>query len=161
MTAGLVGIIARAQQMALSLCLAIGICSAIAPATFATTQQLTFTLNTVGNQRFEDLMQEAESLTQATIEQTFASSPETTQIEVKVLGERNGQEVPLLFTSVSRTGWQQEPRLQPWTRYFSRASMTLLGFLQLQPNQPFTSTASFVSQTARSRLEDTPGFRDD
>ncbi|MBD1863246.1 MULTISPECIES: hypothetical protein [Trichocoleus] len=153
--------IAGLPHLALGFCCLLGSFSAIAPATLAETQQLSFTLNTVGNQSFDDLMQQAESLARNTIEQTFANNPETTAVAVSVLGERNGQEVPLLLTNVSRVSWQQQPRLQPWTKYFSRPSITLLGFLEPQTTQPATATASFVSQTARSRLEDTPGFRDD
>ncbi len=60
-----------------------------------------------------------------------------------ILGDRQGQQVPLLFSRVSRSDWQQQPTIRQWTRYFA-TSAVLLGFNQPQRNSapPAPSTPS-------------------
>lgn len=85
------------------------------------------TLSSDVSQTFDSLVQQAESLASQSIKQGFAEQPSIQKVLVTVTGERNGQEVPLLFTKVSRLEWQAEPKIQRWTTYFGRAAV-LLGF---------------------------------
>ena len=134
------------------------------------------------SQVFSELMQQAQAQARSLIEQAFAD-PTTNSVSVKIMGERNGQEAPLLFTNVSRTDWQRDPRLDRWTKYFTGPSAVLLGYLQ-----PKTAPTSDVSdpvapgnrgnsipglsippQSVQPEvvpiqprgIEDDPGFRDD
>ena len=83
------------------------------------------------HQTFAALLQEAELLATRSIEQGFAESPTIKEISVSILGERDGQEAPLLLSRVSRSDWQKQPSIQKWTKYFS-SSAVLLGFLKPQ-----------------------------
>lgn len=103
------------------------------PAAWAEPSQINFTLSSQANQTFTSLMQQAEALAGSLIEQAFAESPSLTEVSLTIIGEHKGQEVPLLFSRVSRSNWQKEPSIQRWTRYASN-SATLLGFLK--PNVP-------------------------
>jgi len=96
-------------------------------------RQIDVTLKTQDNQTFNELIQQAEIQAISLIEQEFASSPSITEIAVTILGDRQGQQVPLLFSRVSRSQWQLQPIIRQWTRYFA-TSAVLLGFNQPQKN---------------------------
>ena len=100
----------------------------------AGTRQIDFTLRAESNQTFTALMQQAEVLAKSLVERGFAESPSITELSVNILGERNGQEVPLLFSRVSRSNWQKQPSIRQWTRYLG-SSAVLLGFKKPQVQQ--------------------------
>jgi hypothetical protein len=138
------------------------------PLAVAESEQIDITLNANGHQTFDSLMQQAEVEASNAIAQLFATHPNITEVSIRIMGERNGQEVPLIFATVSRTDWQQDPRLQPWARYFGRSPMVLLGFSQPQgtdPNNPAAASTSpmpgFSPIEFRRQLEEDPAFRDD
>lgn len=94
------------------------------------------------------------------IKQGFAENSSITEVSVTVIGEHNGQEVPLLFATASRSNWQAEPEVKQWTRYFSTA--VLLGFLNPQNSQAASPVKrKITSKSTKSKLEGNPGFRDD
>jgi hypothetical protein len=130
--------------------------------TLAAPLQLSYTLDSYGFSSFQTLIAQAESTAAAAVEQAFLGDPTATEVMVMVLGERNGQVVPLLSTTVSRTQWQQEPSVRAWTTYYERPAIALLGFLQPQiAQQPAVPQSGFISRSTRSQLEDVPGDRDD
>ena len=94
-------------------------------------RQIDVTLKTQDNQTFNELIQQAEIQAISLIQQEFASSPSITEIAVTILGDRQGQQVPLLSSRVSRSQWQLQPIIRQWTRYFA-TSAVLLGFNQPQ-----------------------------
>ncbi len=94
-------------------------------------RQIDVTLKTQDNQTFNELIQQAEIQAISLIEQEFANNSSITEIAVTILGDRQGQQVPLLFSRVSRIDWQQQPIIKQWTRYFP-TSAVLLGFNQPQ-----------------------------
>ena len=96
-------------------------------------RQIDVTLKTQDNQTFNELIQQAEIKAISLIKQEFASSPSITEIAVTILGDRQGQQVPLLFSRVSRSNWQLQPTIRQWTKYFP-TSAVLLGFNQPQKN---------------------------
>ncbi len=122
----------------------------------AETKQSDFTLRAEGNQTFETLVQQAESLASKSIKQGFAGKSSVTEVSVMIMGERNGQEVPLMFSRVSRYSWRTEPKIKRWSIYFDRAAI-LLGFVKPQsPQNRLTS-----SSAKPSRIKKSPVFRDD
>lgn len=128
---------------------------------WAETEFVNFTISSDGNQNFQSLVQQAETLATNSIKQQFADNSSITDVSVTVVGEHNGQEVPLLFTKVSRSDWQTEPKFKPWTRYFNRAAV-LLGFLNPQISQAtLHMQKTTVFEWAKPKLKDEPGFRDD
>ncbi|MDA0267916.1 MAG: hypothetical protein O2890_11690 [Cyanobacteria bacterium] len=72
------------------------------------------------------LLDEAEGLVRQIIVNTFGQQSGVSQIEVVVLGERYGEISPILVTTVSRTGWQSEPQVSRWTRYYTESTHALL-----------------------------------
>jgi hypothetical protein len=117
------------------------------------TKRIIFTLNTHSIQNFAGLMQKAELMATNLIRQGFAESPSIKEMSVSVLGERNGQEVPLLVAKVSRSDWQRQPILQQWTKYFS-SSAALLGFVKPLPKSPPSSPApATVRRSRRPRAQ--------
>lgn len=148
----------------------------------------TFTLNSDGNESFETLLQQAEDLVKTSIEQEFAENPNATEISITVLGETQGQIVPLLRSTVSRSQWQNNSRMARWTKYFVSSSGVLLGFYNPSPT-PTTDNPSAIpptynpsaipptynpsatpptaqpqietEQMRRMRIQNDPAFRDD
>lgn len=121
----------------MSISRAIGTCLVVSllnsfPAMGAENKQITYTLSSQSDRSYKALTQQAESLAEKLIKQAFAQNPQLTEVAVSIIGERNGQEVPLLTAKVSRANWQANPQIQAWTQYFS-ASAVLLGFNQVQP----------------------------
>jgi hypothetical protein len=108
-----------------------------APA-WAEPKQISILLSSQGSQDFETLMQQAESVAGNFIQQVFAESPNTTEVLITIVGEHNGQQVPLLSSNVSRSNWQTKPNVQVWSRYFGTAE-SLLGFVK--PQQPAATVA--------------------
>ncbi len=127
-----------------------------APA-WAEPKQISILLSSQGNQDFETLMQQAESVAGNFIQQVFTESPEITEVSVTIVGEHNGQQVPLLSSNVSRSNWQTKPNVQVWSRYFSTAE-SLLGFVK--PQQPTTTAASVATfdPIAASLTDKEPNF---
>ncbi|WP_009632523.1 hypothetical protein [Synechocystis sp. PCC 7509] len=109
-------------------------------------RQIDVTLKTQENQTFNQLIQQAELEAMSLIEQEFATNSSITEIAVTILGDRQGQQVPLLFSRVSRTDWQQQPIIRQWTKYFA-TSAVLLGF-----NQPQRTPAPPAQNIPRTPL---------
>lgn len=127
------------------------------PPVLSETKIVNVSIKTEKNQSFANLMQQAESIATESIEREFQRLSTVREVGVTISGERNGQEVPLLSTKVSRLNWQAQPRIQFWTNYFTKAA-TLLGFNQLPKVEP---TAPNSSVNLSSNIENDPGFRDD
>lgn len=118
----------------------------------AESRQIERLLSAQGND-FTTLMQQANETVRDLLNQSFAD-PTTTQVSLKVLGEREGQIVPLLSVSVSRQDWQTRSDVQQWARYFG-GSTTLLGF-ERSPDR--SQVAVFTPPVPESENE--PNFYD-
>ncbi|MGQ4649127.1 hypothetical protein [Lyngbya aestuarii] len=118
-----------------------------------------FLINSNGIQSFENLVQYAENFAKNSIDQEFTANPKATEVNLIILGEHQGQVVPLLRSTVSRSQWQQNFKMRSWTRYFA-SSAFLLGFRDTQPSQA-SKPQSRPRVRSRSRLENDPAFRDD
>lgn len=129
------------------------------PFAIAETKSLNFKLASGNNQTFTNLMQQAETLAIDSIRQEFAQQSTVTEVAVTIIGERNGQEVPVLFSKVSRLNWQTEPNIQMWTKYFTKAAV-LLGFNQLPKTKPDAIGQLPITTSAKLPADD-PGYRDD
>ena len=66
----------------------------------------------------DDLVRQAESMVSQEINQHFDTNPGLADIEVVVLGNRNGDIVPVLTTVVSRIQWQENSDVSAWTEYY-------------------------------------------
>ena len=109
---------------------------------WAEDKQITYTLN-APNGSYQALIEQAEAWAGKLIEQAFTQNSSLTEVAVSIIGDRNGQYVPLLTAKVSRANWQKNPQTLSWTQYYS-SSAVLLGFKQVQlantvrlPNREF------------------------
>ncbi len=98
---------------------------------WAEDKQITYTLN-AHNGSHQALIEQAESWAGKLIEQAFTQNSSLIEVAVSIIGERNGQYVPLLTAKVSRVNWQESPQTRSWAQYFSDSAV-LLGFKQVQP----------------------------
>jgi len=131
------------------------------PLAIAETKSLNFKLASGNNQSFTNLMQQAESLAINSITQEFAQQSTVTEVAVTIIGERNGQEVPVLFSKVSRPDWQTKPNIQMWTKYFTKAAV-LLGFNQLPKTKPDAiGQFPIITTSAKPLPADDSDLRDD
>lgn len=98
----------------------------------------------------DDLTRRAESMVSQEINQHFSSDPSLTEIKIVVLGNRNGDVIPILITTVSRTQWQENPQVSAWTQYNGTAYALIQRHDGPQPTQVATSP-SRRSTTVASR----------
>ncbi|ASC72461.1 hypothetical protein XM38_034180 [Halomicronema hongdechloris C2206] len=108
----------------------------------------TIDLPIYGRVNYQEMIRQAESLVGQTISSEFRKDPALTDIEVVVLGERNGEIVPILAATVSRTQWQETPQVSAWTEYYG-ASHALLQ--RHEEGQEGAAVASVRSAAGRGR----------
>ncbi|MEG4502238.1 hypothetical protein QUA81_00735 [Microcoleus sp. F6_B4] len=129
----------------------------------AETKESYLTLDADGSQSFASLVQQAEDLAKESIARSFQENPALTEVTVIITADRSRQRVPVLRSRVSRLDWQQDARIEQWTRYFASAQL-LLGFRDgnTSPANAGSSQAIGVPAVSRSTSrENDPGFRDD
>lgn len=100
-------------------------------------------------QGYDRVVDQAEAAATRVINQAFAQNPALTQVSVTITGRRDGQEVPVLTTRVSRANWQRSPRAESWARYSGDSAKVLLGYEQPSGSQPIANggVAPGVAQT--------------
>ncbi|MCU0544208.1 MAG: hypothetical protein MUE44_18870 [Oscillatoriaceae cyanobacterium Prado104] len=129
----------------------------------AETKERYVTLDADSSQSFTSLVQQAEDLAKESIAREFQENPGLTEITIIVTADRARQLVPVLRSRVSRRNWQQNSRIEQWTRYFADAKM-LLGFRDGNISAANSGPSQAINVPAPSRVasrEDDPGYRDD
>ena len=105
----------------------------------------------------DDLIRQAEFMGGQEIIQHFNTNPSLTDIEVVVLGNRNGDIVPVLTTVVSRIQWQENSDVSAWTEYYgSHALLQRHDRREPQPVQvatPRRRSTTVASQTISVQFE--------
>jgi|GEM_PF-656077 len=117
-------------------------------------KRLSFTLSPQPQDTFDSLMLQAKQIIERTATQVFTENPTVTQAYLEVLGDRNGQVVPLLTANLLRSNWQKKTGIQPWLKYFGSAEV-LLGYAGSQPTlgaqaSPPTRITSNVAAPAQT-----------
>ncbi|MEG4856604.1 hypothetical protein QUB75_02000 [Microcoleus sp. K1-B6] len=129
----------------------------------AETKERYLTLDADGSQSFASLVQQAEDLAKESIAREFQENPALTEVTIIITADRSRQRVPVLRSRVSRHDWQQDARIEQWTRYFADAQL-LLGFRNGNISSPNSGYSQVMNAPAPSRStspENDPGFRDD
>jgi len=80
--------------------------------------QVLLNLTLSGGMTEEEVIARAESMANSEISDRFTSNPSLTAIEITVLGNRNGDVIPIVMTSVSRADWQANPSISAWSNYY-------------------------------------------
>ncbi|MEG3907168.1 hypothetical protein QT979_07240 [Microcoleus sp. w2-18bC1] len=129
----------------------------------AQTKERYLTLDSDGSQSFASLVQQAEDLAKESIAREFQENPALTEVTIIITADRSRQRVPVLRSRVSRHDWQQDARIEQWTRYFADAQL-LLGFRNgniSSPNSGFSQVINVPAPSRSTFRENDPGFRDD
>ncbi len=129
----------------------------------AETKEGYLTLDSDGSQSFASLVQQAEDLAKLSIAQEFQNNPGLTEITMIITATRSRQVVPVLRSRVSRNQWQQDSRIEQWTRYFADAKY-LLGFREGNISSSNSGPSQTINVPAPSRpasRQNDPAFRDD
>lgn len=101
---------------------------------------------------YGDLITEAELLVGSVINDQFAQSADLSTVQVVVMGNRNGEVIPILTTTVSRTQWQKTPQVRAWTEYYINSYALLR---RHEVRQVATVAAAPVRSTATNNQEQT------
>lgn len=120
-------------------------------------KQVDFTVNITRPQSFAELMQQAEIIAANLTRLGFSENSKLREMSVRIFGERNGQEAPLLFAKVSRFDWQKQPRIQNWSQYFA-SSAILLGLIEAEKQPSSTPTAPTFRRPSTSSNSSTPSI---
>ena len=129
----------------------------------AETKETYFTVNSDESQSFASLVQQAEDLAALSIAREFQENPGLTEVTIIVTADRSRRMVPVLRSRVSRNQWQQNSRIEQWTRYFAD-SQYLLGFRDSYISSANSGRSQAIDVPAPSRWasrQNDPGFRDD
>ena len=94
--------------------------------------QITLSVDATLAPTFFDLVGQAEALAEITVSQQFQADPTLSELQITVLGERNGQLVSLLSSRISRDAWEATSDIRQWAQYFSTSSV-LLGYRNSDP----------------------------
>ena len=86
-----------------------------------------------------DFFRRAEAMVSDEISRQFSQNPALSEIEVVVVGDRHGEIVPILTTTVSRAQWQETPLVSVWTEYYN-VSYALLQRHEGQPTETVART---------------------
>lgn len=71
---------------------------------------------------YDSVLRQAEAMARAEVARYFNQHPDSAAVEVVVLGERNGNIVPILSATVSRAEWRPQAPAQDWARLFAAHS---------------------------------------
>lgn len=83
----------------------------------AEVQDVVIDMPVYGQTFYSDLISRAELMVGDVINRQFSQNADLSTIQVMVMGDRNGEIIPILTTTVSRVQWQENPQVSVWTRY--------------------------------------------
>lgn len=95
--------------------------------------QLSISVSNENAANFSELLQRGGELATQTINREFALYPQRQELQVAVVGDRNGQEVPLLLAKVNRNEWQKDANIGRWANFIIK-SEALLGSISPSKN---------------------------
>ncbi len=85
----------------------------------AQTDSFTIEISVDGQIPYHDLISQAEFLSANAISREFSRDNSLVTVEVVVLGNRLGEIIPILSTTVSRNQWQEAPQASAWSQYYN------------------------------------------
>lgn len=119
------------QKMMLTGLIAISVGQAFISPAQANTKQFNYKVESHTQENFADVVKRGEIKAATAIRREFSHQRGTKQVSVRIIGERYGQETPIIMISVTRSQWRSRPRIKTWARYYRDAG-TLLGFANNQ-----------------------------
>lgn len=125
---------------------------------WAYTDQMMMELALSANADAQKVVRQAEFLVQDTLDQRFSQEPTLSAVEVVMLGNQNGQVLPMFTTTVSREQWQANPQLELWTTYSSGFAALFYPpsppqVVAVRPPQPSPPRSRPSQSSSRSRSQ--------
>lgn len=114
----------------------------------AETESIVVDMSVYGQAEYGDFFRRAEAIASDEITRQFSQSPNLSEVQVMVLGDRNGQIAPILTTTVSRTQWQETPSVSVWTKYYN-ASYALLQRYEGQQTETMAGASNRATRANR------------
>lgn len=121
----------------------------------AEAESIVVDMSVYGQVEYEDFFGRAKAMASDEISRQFSQNPTLSEIQVVVVGDRDGEIVPILRITVSRTQWQETPRVSFFSDYYS-ASYALLQRYERQPTEIVARTpvrATIGTQRPNSQID--------
>lgn len=103
-----------------------------------------------------DLAVQAEALAEREINHQFSQDVGISEIEVVIVGDRNGEIVPILTAAVSRTQWEEIPQVNAWAQYYISSYALLLRHEEQERDNSQETVAGLPPGSIASRGGQTP-----
>lgn len=91
-----------------------------------TVQQTVLQIAVTGQVDYASLQSQARAMANTALTNGFAQDPTVQQQTVTVMASRNGEVVPLLQVTVSRSQWLTTPQVEQWANQYSSAYALVL-----------------------------------
>lgn len=115
-------------------------------------ESLAIEMPVYGQILYDDLISQAEFFVGTLINDQFSRSTDLSAVQVIVTGNRNGEVIPILVTTVSRAQWQETPQVSIWTEYYKTSYALLQRHDVAQETTvataPFRTTATNIQERA-------------
>jgi hypothetical protein len=105
----------------------------------AEAESIVVDMSVYGQVEYGDFFSQAEAMANEEISRQFSQNPELSEVRVVIVGDRDGEIVPILTIAVSRTQWQETPRTSAWAEYYNSS------YALLQRHERRTETVARVS----------------
>ena len=124
---------------------------------WANTDQMMLELPLSADADAQKTLRQAESMVSATLDQRFSQDSTLATLEVVILGNQNGQILPMLTTTVSREQWVANPQVNVWTTYSNSFAALLYPsrppqVVATRPARPQISQSSQTPRPSTTRL---------
>lgn len=114
----------------------------------AEAESIVVDMSVYGQVEYGDFFRRAEAIASDEITRQFSQNSNLSDVQVMVLGDRDGQIAPILTTTVSRTQWQETPSVSVWTEYYN-ASYALLQRYEGQPTETVARASNRATRANR------------
>lgn len=95
------------------------------PIAMAYTDRVSITLDWTEGESYATLLRRAETAARAATQRSFDADLLVTDVDVTIVGESQGNIVPILGLRVSRSEWRSRPDPQYWLTYYRTAPALL------------------------------------
>ncbi|MBW4545887.1 MAG: hypothetical protein KME25_15780 [Symplocastrum torsivum CPER-KK1] len=120
---------------------------------YAKAESIVVDMSVYGPVESGDFFRRAETMVSDEISRQFSQNLDLSEVEVVVVGDRYGEIVPILTTTVSRSQWQETPLVSVWTKYYN-VSYALLQRHEGQPTQTVARTPARATISAQSSISE-------
>jgi serine/threonine protein kinase len=97
--------------------------------------QISVSVSTENVNNFPELMQRSAELATQAISREFELYPQRQELQIAVMGDRNGQEIPLLLAKMTRSQWESNANIGRFANYIIKSESLLASLPSARTNQ--------------------------